>query len=306
MIWYSLSVRVSAGATVMESPVCTPIGSRFSIEQTMMQLSLLIADNLHLVFLPAQHAFLDQDFAGRGGVEAALADLDEFALVVGDAAARAAHGEGGADDRGQADIVQRGQGLAEILDMVRARRVEADLGHRLAEQLAVLGLVDRLGGGADHLDVELLQHADLVAGAVGQRLLVERERAVQRRLATHGRQQGEAAGEHTALLLDDLRDDLGRDRLDIGRVGQIRVGHDRGRVRVDQHDAVALGLQRLHRLGAGIVELAGLADDDGAGADDQDRLDVCALGHEARLLRPGTGARALVAVRSCERAGASA
>ena len=37
--WYSLSVRVWAGATVIESPVCTPIGSRFSIEQTMMQLS---------------------------------------------------------------------------------------------------------------------------------------------------------------------------------------------------------------------------------------------------------------------------
>ena len=37
--WYSLSVRVWAGATVIESPVCTPIGSRFSIEQMMMQLS---------------------------------------------------------------------------------------------------------------------------------------------------------------------------------------------------------------------------------------------------------------------------
>ena len=39
MIWYSLSVRVSAGATVIESPVWMPIGSTFSIEQTMMQLS---------------------------------------------------------------------------------------------------------------------------------------------------------------------------------------------------------------------------------------------------------------------------
>ncbi len=39
MIWYSLSVRVSAGATVTLSPVCTPIGSTFSMEQTMMQLS---------------------------------------------------------------------------------------------------------------------------------------------------------------------------------------------------------------------------------------------------------------------------
>ncbi len=37
--WYSLSVSVCAGATVIESPVWMPIGSRFSIEQTMMQLS---------------------------------------------------------------------------------------------------------------------------------------------------------------------------------------------------------------------------------------------------------------------------
>ncbi|MOA55963.1 hypothetical protein D3C78_1828500 [compost metagenome] len=41
MIWYSLSVRVCAGATVIESPVCTPIGSKFSMAQTMMQLSFL-------------------------------------------------------------------------------------------------------------------------------------------------------------------------------------------------------------------------------------------------------------------------
>ena len=38
--WYSLSVRVSAGATVIESPVWMPIGSKFSIEQTMTTLSL--------------------------------------------------------------------------------------------------------------------------------------------------------------------------------------------------------------------------------------------------------------------------
>ena len=37
--WYSLSLRVCAGATVIESPVWTPIGSRFSIEQMMTTLS---------------------------------------------------------------------------------------------------------------------------------------------------------------------------------------------------------------------------------------------------------------------------
>ena len=41
MIWYSLSVSVSAGATVIESPVWTPIGSTFSMEQMMIALSAL-------------------------------------------------------------------------------------------------------------------------------------------------------------------------------------------------------------------------------------------------------------------------
>ena len=41
MIWYSLSVSVCAGATVIESPVCTPIGSKFSIEQMITTLSAL-------------------------------------------------------------------------------------------------------------------------------------------------------------------------------------------------------------------------------------------------------------------------
>jgi len=37
--WYSTSESVIAGATVIESPVCTPIASTFSIEQMMTQLS---------------------------------------------------------------------------------------------------------------------------------------------------------------------------------------------------------------------------------------------------------------------------
>ena len=39
IIWYSLSVSVSVGATVTLSPVWMPMGSTFSIAQTMMQLS---------------------------------------------------------------------------------------------------------------------------------------------------------------------------------------------------------------------------------------------------------------------------
>ena len=158
------------------------------------------------------------------------------------------------------------------LDLFRARRLEPNALHRLAEPLAVLGFVDGLGGGADHGDVEALEHAHLV----------ERQRRVERGLPAHGGKEPEPAGSDVTLLLDDLGDDLGRDRLDISRMREIGIGHDRRRIRVHQHDSIAFGLERLDRLRPRIIELTGLADDDRPRADDEDRGDVGPLGHVAR------------------------
>ena len=143
-------------------------------------------------------------------------------------------------------------------------QVEPDLEHRLAEQPAVLGLVDRLGRGADQLDAQPLQRA----------VARQRHGDVERGLPAHGRQQRVGP-----LALDDLGDDRRRHRLDVGDVGRLRVGHDRGRVRIDQDHPVAFLAQRLAGLRAGIVELAGLADHDRPGADDQDRAEIGAFGH---------------------------
>ncbi|MNT00255.1 hypothetical protein D3C72_1346810 [compost metagenome] len=57
----------------------------------------LVADHFHLVFLPAQQRFFDQQLARRRQVQAALADLFELFAVVGDAAAAAAQRERRAD-----------------------------------------------------------------------------------------------------------------------------------------------------------------------------------------------------------------
>ena len=158
-----------------------------------------VADDLHLELLPAEHQFLDQHLAGRRGVDAALDDLQELLAVVGDAATGAAEGEGRPDDRRQPDDLQRLQRVDQRMGELGARRLEADPLHRLAEELAVLGLVDRFGGGADHLDAVLLEDAHLA----------QRQGAVQRRLAAHGRQQHElVVRPRGALLLDDLGDDL--------------------------------------------------------------------------------------------------
>ena len=194
-----------------------------------------------------------------------LAHLEELVLVVGDAAASASQRERRPYHRRKADIALHLQRLLEVVRNAGARRGEPDTRHGRLEFLAVLGLVDGFFRRADQLDVELGQHA----------FARQVERAVERGLPAHGRQQ-----RVRTLALDDLGNHSPGDRLDVGRVGHLRIGHDRRRIGVDQDDPVPFLAQRLARLRARIVELAGLPDDDRAGADDQDRFDVGASGHE--------------------------
>ena len=71
-IWYSWSESVCDGATTMESPVWTPIGSKFSMLQMVMQVSPRVAHHLVLDLLPAEQAALDEHLADRAGVQAGL------------------------------------------------------------------------------------------------------------------------------------------------------------------------------------------------------------------------------------------
>ena len=64
-------------------------------------------------------------------------------------------------------------------------------------------------------------------------------------------------------------DGFDRQRLDISDVGGLGIGHDRRRIRIDQHDLIAFLPQRLAGLRAGVIKFAGLSDDDWAGANDQ-------------------------------------
>ncbi len=224
-----------------------------------------IPHHFHLVLFPADQRLVDEQLFGRRQVQTTLADLDELFGVVGDAATRAAHGKGGTDDAGEADHLLHAPRLFHVVGDASTRALEANAAHRLVKTGAVFGLVDGVGGGTDHLDTELGQHA----------MLLQRQCAVERSLAAHGGQDGVRA-----LFLDDFAHHFPGDGLDVGGVCHLRVGHDGGRVGVDQNDAVALLAQGFARLGAGVVKFAGLADDDGAGAEDQDALKVITFWHE--------------------------
>ena len=230
-----------------------------------------VAHHLHLELLPADHRLLDQELLGRRRFQPALADGEEFLAVVGDATARAAERERRPDHGRITDHRLHLERFLERVGERGARTLEPDALHRELEFLAVLRLVDRLLARADHLDAVLLEHA----------VLREIERAVERSLAAHRRQQ-----RIRPLDLDHLLHHLPRDGLDVSGVRHLRVGHDGGRIRVHQDYPVPLLAQRLARLRAGIVELARLADHDRTRADDQDAVEVGALRHIMSKLAP--------------------
>jgi hypothetical protein len=223
-----------------------------------------VADHLHLIFLPPDQAFVDQHLGRRRGLQPRADDVEIFLPIVGDPAARPAQREARPDDDRKPDRVEHAKRFLDRVDDGGLGALQPDPVHRIAELLPVLGLLDRLGVGPDQLDAQPVQRAVLEQG----------QSRVQSRLPAHGRKQ-----RVRLLRFDDLRHNLWRDRLDIGRVAQLRIGHDRRRIGVDHDDAVPLLLQRLDRLGAAIVELRRLPDDDRASTDDEDGGDVGAAGH---------------------------
>src|SRR5690606_34769976 len=211
-----------------------------------------IAHHFQFVFLPADDRLIDEDLSGHGGVQAAADDVLELLAVVGDAATGAAEGERGADDGGQLHFLKHLPGFFHGVGDARAWHGQADRLDDLLEDLAVLGAVDDLAGRADHLAAVFGQRAVGGEGAGAGECGLTAERG----------QQGVDLVGAAIFTVDDLGDGLGCDRLDIGAIRELRIGHDGGGVGVDQDDLVALLLQCLAGLGAGVVKLAALADDD--------------------------------------------
>ena len=205
---------------------------------------------------------LDHDLAdgaeAQAGAHALLEGLDR----VDDATARATEREGRPHDGRQADVVEgprRGSGalrFGRTLDDGGGRVGLADAVEEVAETLAVLGHLDGRDGRSQEARAVALQQAG--AGDLdGQ---------VQTGLAAQAGEQPVGA-----LSLKDALDRSDRERLEVDDVGHARVGHDRGRVGVEEDRAHALLAQGSAGLRAGIVELGGLADDDRARAQDEDR-----------------------------------
>ena len=128
----------------------------------------------------------------------------------------------------------------------------ADYFHRLFEQIAIFGVANGIGRGAEHFDIEFVEHAGVFEfdGEIESGLTAERcEQTV------------------GAFLLDDVRQELERQRLHIDFMRGIDVCHDRCRIRIDEHDRKTFVAECAACLRSGVIEFRRLTYHNRSGAD---------------------------------------
>ena len=154
-------------------------------------------------------------------LQAVLQQLVEVLFAVDEGGARTTQGVAGADHQREAEFLRHFFAFEEAGDGLAGRHGHTDLLHEHAELLTVLGDVDGGSVHPDHAHIVFLPDAELLA-LDGQ---------VQRGLSAHGGQHG------VDLVLGEyLLDALGGERHQVHVVRRDRVGHDGGRVAVDQRD----------------------------------------------------------------------
>ena len=195
----------------------------------------VVAHHFELELLPARDRPLDEDLGDRARREPPLGDVRDLIAIVRDTGTAPAENEGGTHDDGIADLVGDAERFLHRVSDAGRRHAQADLRHRNFEALAVFRGADRFDLGADHLHAERVEHA----------CFVQRDREIETGLAAERRKQRVGT-----LLFDDSSQRRHIERLDVGRVRELGIGHDRRRVRVHEHDAIALGAQHATRLSA--------------------------------------------------------
>ncbi len=221
-----------------------------------------VAHHLQLVFLPARQILFDQNLRdGRAG-QPVVRDVLEFLHRASHAAAGAAKCVRRSNANRQLYLLQDRARFLIIVRNAGARHIHTDTLHGRLIFRPILCPLNRRRVRADHAAIVLGQYPRLE----------RRHRAIQTRLPADGRQNRAHRRAPPGLDRQNLVNHVRRNRLDIGAVGGFGVGHDRCGIAIQQYDADALLAQRPARLRSGIIEFAGLTDDDRTAADDEHAL----------------------------------
>ena len=220
----------------------------------------------HFVFylFVALYALFDEHLMHGRERKRVLHHVAHLVGVIGEAAARSAERERGAQDNGIAYLLRRLKTLFDTVGYLRGNNRLAYALTELFEKLSVLGALNALGIRAEQLYLALLENA----------LFRELHRKVESGLTAD-------AGDYRvrALIAADTREVFERQRLHIDFIGYGSIGHYRCGVRVREDDLVALLTQGEARLGSRIVELGSLTDDYRTRADNEHLFYISSLRH---------------------------
>jgi hypothetical protein len=228
-----------------------------------------VAHHLELEFFPPRDRLLHQDLADGTGRDALGRHPAELFLVVGQPASSTTQHVRGPDHHREAEGLRGGRRRVDGAGERRSGERKARLLHDPDEHRALLGAAD-----GRHACPEELHAVRIEGGRLRQR-----DGDVERRLPPEGGKE-----RIRPFPLDDGEHRLGCERFDVGAVREFRIGHDRGRVGIDQDDPEALLPEHLARLCPRVVELARLTDDDGSGPDDEDGGHIAAARHYERSM----------------------
>ena len=220
--------------------------------QTVMQVPAAVANHLVLDLSPAGERTFDEDLADRRRGKPREHGLRVPLLGLAQAATSPAQGEGGPYHERQRHPLAQGACLRKRSDGRRFRRRLTDRRQQVLELLTILSSSNRVQPRAKHANVVLLKNPRVI----------KRNRKVKSRLSPKRRKET-----IRPLRGDDALEHLSGQGLDIDRICRRIVGHDRRGVAVDKHHANPFFAQRAASLCPGVVELGGLSDDDGPGAD---------------------------------------
>ena len=134
---------------------------------------------------------------------------------------------------------------------------ETDFGHTLLEKLAIFPFADGFDLSSNELHSVFSESSRLMQSHCG----------IESGLSSECREEG------VGFFLSHNHFHHGRSNgLNVGAVGKFGIGHDRCWIAVHEDDLVALFSQGFASLDPGVVEFAGLADDDGSRPDDENRF----------------------------------
>ena len=233
--------------------------------------SCSVAHHFVLDFLPAGDAALHQNLPHSRKTETVLKNLAELCRIMCNTAAGAAQRVGRTQNNREADLFCEFYTVFHVLNDIGGCDRLADLLHGFLEHLAVLCLFN----GQSRCSEELYAVSFQKSG------FCKLHAKVQSGLSAQCREDGVRL-----LLLNNLLQDLGGQRLNVDLIRNVLIGHNGRGVGVYKAYLHALFLQRAARLCTRIVELRRLSDDNRAGANHHYLFYIFSFRHDYKASFP--------------------